>query len=284
MTGHTRTSDDLPTLALLGATGRTGREVLTGLLRRDDIARLKIYVRSRQKLINLFPQLPSDGRVEICVGEVTNQETMQDCLAGAHVIINTIGGYSFFPDGSLQRAAESIVMALRGLRERRMMEGGGGSWERPRMLLLSSSSRSERFAAARPKLVHWLIETAFQNGYDDLKLAHKAVLSDPELVSVLFVQPGVLIEEDATGSYISTEEVKLACSYEDLGAAFVDLALERSYDGLREVGVSSELGNRALRYAPIMLRKIAAGFFAVYVPGALQITNALERLQSWFRL
>lgn len=264
------------TIALLGATGRTGREVLSGLLKRD-IGHLKIYVRSKQKLLNLFPQLVSDSRVEICEGEVTNQATMQACLAGAKIIINTIGGYSFFPDGSLQRAAESIVMALQGLREG--ARNSGAQWERPRMLLLSSSSRNARFAAARPRLVHWLIETAFQNGYNDLKLAHKAVLADPSLVSVLFVQPGVLIEEEATGSYISTEEVKLACSYSDLGAAFVDLALERSYDQLGEVGVSSELGNRAARYAPVMLRKIAAGFFAVYVPGALQITNALEGIQ-----
>ncbi|KAK5053754.1 hypothetical protein LTR84_001715 [Exophiala bonariae] len=264
------------TITLLGATGRTGREVLSGLLKRD-IHHLKIYVRSKQKLINLFPQLLSDTRVEICEGEVTNQETMQACLSGAKIIINTIGGYSFFPDGSLQRAAESIVMALQGLRNNARTDGR--KWEKPRMLLLSSSSRNERFAAARPKLVHWLIETAFQNGYNDLKLAHKAVLVDPSLVSVLFVQPGVLIEEEATGSYISTEEVKLACSYEDLGAAFVDLALERGYDELREVGVSSELGNRAARYAPIMLRKIAAGFFAAYVPGALHITNFLEGVQ-----
>jgi hypothetical protein len=264
---------NLPTLALLGATGKTGREVLKGLLKRD-FQWLRIYVRSKQKLLNMFPQLISDARIQICEGQVTDQKTMQECLSEAQVIINTIGGYSYFPDNSLHTAAESMVMALQALRART-----SGPWERPRMIFLSSSTRNTRFAAARPKLVHWLIETAFQNGYNDLKLAHKAVLADPSLLSVLFVQPGVLVEEEGTGAYVSTEEVKLACSYEDLGAGFVDLALERSYDELHEVGMSSDQGNRALRYAPIMLRKMAAGFFALYVPGALQITEALERLQ-----
>lgn len=264
---------DLPALALLGATGKTGREVLKRLLKRD-FQWLKIYVRSKQKLLNMFPQLISDGRIQICEGQITDQKTMQECLSGAQVIINTVGGYSYFPDNSLHTAAESMVEALLALRAR-----SSGPWKRPRMIFLSSSTRNARFAAARPKLVHWLIETAFQNGYDDLKLAHKAVLADPSLLSVLFVQPGVLVEEEGTGMHISTEEVKLACSYEDLGAGFVDLALERSYDELHEVGMSSDQGNRALRYAPIMLRKMAAGFFALYVPGALQITEALERLQ-----
>ena len=149
------------------------------------------------------------------------------------------------------------------------------------MIYLSSSSRNKRFAAARPKAVHWLIETAFQNGYTDLKLAHRSIMADPSLVSVLLVQPGVLVEEAGTGYEINTEEVKLACSYEDLGGAFVELTLERSYDQLQEVGVSSKQGDRALRYSPIMFSRILAGFFACYVPGALQITNGLERLLSW---
>ncbi|KEF51193.1 uncharacterized protein A1O9_12807 [Exophiala aquamarina CBS 119918] len=268
--------ESLPTLALLGATGKTGREVLKLLLKRD-FQWLRIYVRSKQKLLNLFPQLISDARIQICEGQVTDQKTMQECLSGAQVIIYTIGGYSYFPDNSLQNSAESMVAALRELQARNT----GGSWERPRVIFLSSSTLNTRFAAARPRLIDWLIKTAFQNGYNDLKRAVKAVQADPSLLSVLFVQPAVLVEEDSTGSYVSVDDVKLACSYEDLGAGFVELALNRGYDELHEIGCSSSKGNRVPRYLPIMLRKIAAGFFAFYVPGALQVTNALETMQRW---
>lgn len=268
--------ESLPTLALLGATGKTGREVLKVLLKRD-FQWLRIYVRSKQKLLTLFPQLMSDVRIQICEGQVTDQKTMQECLSDAQVIIYTIGGYSYFPDNSLQNSAESMVTALRELRAR----CSGSPWERPRVIFLSSSTLNTRFAAARPRVVDWLIKTAFQNGYNDLKRAVKAVTADESLLSVLFVQPAVLVEEESTGSYVSVEDVKLACSYEDLGAGFVELALGRSYDELHEIGVSSNQGNRGHRYFPIMIRKLAAGFFAFYVPGALQVTNALETLQRW---
>jgi hypothetical protein len=46
------------------------------------------------------------------------------------------------------------------------------------------------------------------------------------------------VEELGSGYEISADEVKLGCSYEDLGGAFVELATERSYDELHEVGVS----------------------------------------------
>ena len=282
--------EPLPTLALLGATGKTGREVLKVLLqRKHDFQQLRIYVRSKEKLLKLFPQLMADDRrVKIHEDQVTDQNTMQACLAGARVIIYTIGGYSYFPDDSLRTSAESMVTALRELRARNTLasSGGGGGgcdaeWERPRVIFLSSSTLNTRFAAARPRVVDWLIQTAFQNGYNDLKRAVAAVRTDPSLLSVLFVQPAVLVEEASTGSYVSVEDVKLACSYEDLGAGFVELALNRGYDGLHEIGCSSALGNRAHRYFPIMLRKLAAGFFAFYVPGALQVTNALEAMQRW---
>lgn len=89
------------------------------------------------------------------VGAVTDQKVIQDCLRDCLNIICAIGGNSFFPDTSLRVSARSIVDALKGLRER------SNSWRRPRMVYLSSSSRNVRFAAARPPVVHWLIETAF---------------------------------------------------------------------------------------------------------------------------
>ncbi len=245
------------------------------VLLEKEIYDLKIYVRNREKLLAMFPQIGSNPRMQLFLGAITDQKVMQDCLRDCPIIICAIGNNSFFPDTSLCESGRSIVAALQGLRER------SNSWQRPRVICLSSASRNERFAAARPPVVHWLIETAFQNAYNDLKLLHKAILADPSLASVLLVQPGVLVEEPGSGYEISAEEVKVACSYEDLGRAFVELAMERSYDKLHDVGVSSSQGDNVLRYMPIIFGRIFAGLFASYVPGALQITNALGWALSW---
>ena len=77
------------TIALLGSTGKTGREVLRVLLKQDQY-NLKIYVRSREKIAGLFPHLPSNPRVQVYVGAITDQTTMQECLSDAALIICTI--------------------------------------------------------------------------------------------------------------------------------------------------------------------------------------------------
>ena len=263
-----------PTICLLGATGKTGRVVLRLLLAKD-LYNLKIYARSKARLVDIFPDITSNPRVQLYIGPVTDMSLMEKCLSGSRIIIFALGNNDFAPTTVLRESAYSIVAALNAFRLR------GDTWQKPRMIYLSSASENKRFIEDRPKLVHWLIETAFQNGYDDLKAAQRTILADPSLVSVLLVQPGVLIEEEGTGCEISSESVKLACSYEDLGAAFVELALNGGYEKLNEVGVSSRLGDRAIRYAPIIFSRISMGLFVCYFPGGVAIREALQRVFPW---
>ncbi|PVH89252.1 hypothetical protein DL98DRAFT_508360 [Cadophora sp. DSE1049] len=265
----------LPNIALLGSTGRTGQEVLRVLLR-QDVYHLKIYARAKDRLLALFPQIKSNPRIEFYIGNVTDDKVIQECLDGAQIIISTLGGEGWFPDTVLRDSALSIVTALKALRQR------SKDWQAPRLIYLSSATRNERFAAARPRLVHWMIETAFYNGYEDLRIAERTILADPSLVSVLRVQPTVLAEDRPTGYNLSTETVSLGISYEDLGAAFVELALEREFDELVVVGVSGKLdGLAALRYAPLIVRSLFGGFFCRFVPGARTIRSAFERALAW---
>jgi hypothetical protein len=91
--------------------------------------------------------------------------------------------------------------------------------------------------------------------------------AETSLVSLLSVQPGALMEEESTGCEISAESVRVVCSYEDLGRGFVELALNRDYDPLNQVGVSSGGGDRILRYAPSIVSMLSVAFFTIYVPG-----------------
>ncbi|XXH03478.1 hypothetical protein Hte_009883 [Hypoxylon texense] len=267
-------SSATPTVALLGSTGKTGRVILR-LLLASGLYNLKVYARSKERVATMFPGIMSNPRVQLFIGSAENVETMQECLRDARIIICTLGGNEFGPDTILRDSANSIMAALDSLRQR------SRTWRRPRMVYLSSSTKNERFAAARPKIVHWLIETAFQNGYDDLQAAHDVILADPSLVSVLLVQPGVLVEEKGSGHEISVESVRLGCSYEDLGTAFVELALDDGYEKLDRVGVSSREGDAFLRYAPIIVSRISTGLFVCYFPGGEMIREALQRIFPW---
>jgi len=246
-------------IATLGATGQTGRVVVRHLLavRDAESLTLQIYVRSKIKLQSLFPGIDSNPHVKIYEGSITDLEAIENCCRGADTIICTLGENMNIPGVRvMQDAADGIITSLKNLKATEK------KWQRPRLLLLSSSTYNARFAAARPPVVHWLIKTAFSHPYADLAVAQTRFQENPSLVSLVLIQPPLLIEEEGTGHEISTESVRLAVSYEDLGAAFVELVLDDSHHTLSAVGVSSKLGDRPLRYAPEIFRRIFRGMLA----------------------
>lgn len=260
-----------PTIALFGSTGNTGKVVLRNLLRRHEY-RLNIYARSAQKLYSLFPEPRDNDQVKLCIGKIQDVEIVLDCLSGAKVVICTLGNDGMSPDTILEDSALALVNALKVLKKQ-----DGAMWEEPRLIYLSSASENERFSAPRPRLVHWMITTAFQMGYVDLQRAQRILLEDPSICSLLLVQPNVLVDEPGTGPFISAEYAKLGCSYKDLGNAFVDLATNDTYRTLATVAVSSD-GVNDLRYAPVIVSKLFLGFFVNFFPWGVQIHRFLERM------
>lgn len=260
-------------IALLGVTGDTGRVLLRKLLENDQHD-LRVYARSQEKVIQMFPGIESNPRVKLYIGSMENQELMRSLLSQVQTIVCTLGSKGFAPVSVMRQGAQAIVATLKQLRHDQKI------WQAPRVIWLSSSSKNERFSAARPSVVDWLIKTAFQNGYIDLQGAHDLLLAHPDLLSVLFVQPGLLVNEEGTGFEISVDSVRMAASYEDLGAAFMELALDRQYESLNRIGVSSVGGNRGLRYAPIILFRLCRGIFTFYVPFGVAIDKALGRVYS----
>ncbi|KAL2438380.1 Oxidoreductase stcQ [Exophiala dermatitidis] len=248
------------TIAVLGGTGLTGRNVVEQLVQKPDV-NLRVYARSRPKLLALFPGLEKNPRVSIFVAPVNDVETMKKCLSGVDVIIFTLGlndnlrGVSVIEDG-----AKSVVAALQDLK------GSTPDWRKPRLLLLSSSTWNERFASHRPAIVHWLISNAFYYPYLDLRQGTALLQSHPDLVDVTLIQPGALVEDEPSGHEINTESVRLAVSYPDLAAGFVELATVPGYEKLKAVGVSSKKGDQPAKYGPELARRVLKGFCA-YIPG-----------------
>lgn len=262
----------LPVIALLGATGNTGKEALRTLLARECYSELRIYVRSAKKLQELFPGIQGRTNIRLCIGPLSDIENMQRCLKEADIILSTLGSNNHYVSTVLRESSQVLIQALQSLKHENAI------WKKPRLIYLSSASWNQHFSQARPPMVDWLIKSAFQTGYDDLRAAEAMILDRPELCSMLRVQPNVLVEEEATGMEISTETVRLGVSYADLGAAFVELATQPKYESLEQVGVSSTGGDSGLRYAPIIVSRISAGLFANYFPGSHTIHGILRSL------
>ncbi|OAP64282.1 hypothetical protein AYL99_00254 [Fonsecaea erecta] len=253
------------TIAILGATGKTGREVLERLLPRPDV-NIRVYVRSASKLIDLFPLLSSNPRVSIFQGPLGDVENMRKCLYEAEHIIFTLGENDNLPGVSVvEDGAKTVVAALSALRNDQDIKQ---EWRPPRVLVLSSATWNPTLAAVRPAVIHWAIKTAFCHPYADLQRGQAILLAAaPSLLSVLLVQPNGLIEDEPSGHEISVDRATLTVTYGDLGAAFVDLVCMREFDDLPAVGVSSRCGDNALKYGPILGYRIVRGLCATYIPG-----------------
>ncbi|KAL3441848.1 hypothetical protein BJX65DRAFT_299432 [Aspergillus insuetus] len=262
--------------ALLGATGNTGRLILKRLLdTANPETRLNIYVRSRAKLECLVPSVASDSRVTIFQGSLQDPTLICNCLSNATTIIATVGENENIPGVTILRdCAKAIIDALSALRASALDPTAG--WKPPRLLLLSSATWNARFAAERPALVHWMIRNAFARPYSDLVQAQEMLLSVPELVDVLLVQPNALVKEPATGCVISTEFAYTAVSYEDLAEGFVQLATRPEYAEISAIGVSSARAANPMLYVPFVFGKVIRGLLFQFVPGYWQAEYAIS--------
>lgn len=266
-------------LALLGATGNSGRMVLAKLLENSAASSsgINVYVRSQAKLERLFPSLSNDPRVEVFEGSITDERVIQDCLTGAGTIICTLGENENIPGVTvLEDFARATINALSTLQSKNKPS------IKPRLIMLSSATMNPRFAAARPALLHWMIRTAFDKPYNDLIKAQEMLLSMQELLFVTLIQPNALVEEKSTGCVVSTEFAHMACSYEDLAEGFVHACTSASLQNLPCIGVSSARAENVMLYAPFVLSKVFRGLAFQFIPGYWQAEYWITaRLQNW---
>ncbi|GFF56821.1 averufin oxidase A homolog [Aspergillus lentulus] len=265
-------------LALLGATGNTGRMVLRKLLENSDISAqgINIYVRSRAKLEMLFPSLSNDPRVKVFEGSIKDQPMIQDCLAAVSTIICTLGENENIPGVTvLSDFARATINALSTLQSK------GESSIKPHLIMLSSATMNPQFAADRPALLHWMIRNAFAKPYNDLIKAEEMLLAVPELLSVTLIQPNALVEERSTGCVVSADFAYMACSYEDLAEGFVRVCTSASLENQPRIGVSSARAKNPMLYAPFVLGKVFRGLAFQFIPGYWQAEYRITaRLRS----
>lgn len=242
----------MPTYALLGATGSTGSAILNHLLTHPSPAlTLNLYVRSTAKLYklqpSLSPTLPKHPTINIFEGTLETPDVLARALKGADVIFSCVAENANIPGLTIATdAAEAIIRVCEGLRGQEK-----GEYKAPLVVVLSSSSMNPKLAATTPRPVKWIVNTALNWTYADLRRAEALYRSlhdssrdkkEAELLTVIFAQPGGLvpaIEKDKpTGHVLSTEESSMMVSYADLGVGMVEMAERWEELGLGWKGVS----------------------------------------------
>lgn len=134
-----------------------------------------------------------------------------------------------------------------------------------KIICLSSASLNPRIGANEPRLLLWVVQTAFSYTYADLALAEAYLRLHKSWLDVTFITPRVLVEDEQKGHVLTMDHVKAFLSYPDLAAGMIEVAELGSYDW-KQVGVSPTGKNVKIEYVvfpnpilPFLVRHVSGG-------------------------
>lgn len=225
----------MPTYSLLGATGATGSAILRSLLSEapPDL-RLNLFVRSKKKLLEAFPQLESSLKFSMSIieGPISDQVALQECLKGTNVIFMCIATNHSVPGVSVALdIAGAVVDALESLRNE-----DGLAFKPPTILQLRSTSLNDISTGFGATMAHFCFHYVYADLERACALYESKAKEMPGLFQYIVVDPPALHDSDGTtptGHKLLTQEMLKAepyssiLSYADLGAAFCELAVRK---------------------------------------------------------
>lgn len=236
----------MPTYALLGATGATGSAILRCLLLQPppDLE-LNIFVRSKSKLFDAFPDLERTTvlKTNIIEGVPSDTTAVEACLKDVDVVMACIGtnistaGISIVHD-----TTTAIVKALEA-----HQKSQGPAYKTPTIIQLRSASLNPVFEAALPWIARNMAAFCFYYIYEDLDRACELFVSSaeqqPQLLDYIFMDPPSIHDADGTTptgyKLILDGKQETALNYADLGVAFCEVAERRTEFSKMGVGITS---------------------------------------------
>ncbi|SLM35661.1 NAD(P)-binding domain [Lasallia pustulata] len=248
----------MPTYAILGATGYTGRSILT-LLLKDPNNKVHAYVRSKSKLLSQRPDIEANKEVKIFEGALNDVPLLASCLSNVDTVFSVLGENDNTPGMRIgEDGAQALVAALTHLRFATEME------HVPRIIMLSSSSVNPGMMAHKPRVVKSIVGTAFSNAYADLRRAEAYLRLHKSWLSVTFIQPGALTEDEQKGHTLSTEHTGDGfVSYLDLAAGMIEVANSGGYGWM---GVSVNPTGKDVKFEWKAPKQVARGLVWHFAP------------------
>ena len=264
----------MPTYAILGATGATGGSILQLLLgapKSEERVILRIYARSRAKLLYQCPSLPSRDDVHIFEGSIDDMSVLSACLEGTDVVFSCIAQNENVPGLDIaQEASKRIIMALKQAKANR------SEFRAPHVVVLSAAPVNPVLAAEMPSFVRWLVTSAFSHVYADLRVAEQMYRDEKDWLPVTFVQPPGLTQGPSRGYRLHHGEGARVSflSYSDLALAMIDLA-RRGPDEHRDwVSVASISGQGPKPQLNVLLPLQFKGLLAHYSSSLWRVLRA----------
>ena len=236
----------MPTYALLGATGATGSAILRCLLSQPpkDLT-LNIFVRSRSKLLNAFPDLEGTAafKINIIEGTPNDSAAMQRCLKDVDVVMGCIGTNVSTPGMTL--IYDTISAVIDALRIHQKTQAS--AYRTATVIQLRSASVNPIFKAEAPWIATRMASFLFHYVYADLERASELLVSikanSPGLLDYIFIDPPALHDADGTTptgyKLLLKGKQEAALSYPDLGASFCEVARRRDEFSGKGIGPSA---------------------------------------------
>lgn len=253
---------NMPTYAVLGATGATGSELVKLLLSRPDVE-LHLYARSKERLESKFPTISSNPKVQTFYGAFTDIALLSRCISGTSAVFSTVATNNNEPRCSVaQTIAHSLVKAFEQLRA----DKSNSNWEPPRIIWLSSASRNQKVLMT-PKLVKAFVYRCFWYIYEDLRAAEEFFASEAPWIPLTRCCPGGLIDDEAqgveTGEFTHSETI----AYPDLAAGMIMMAEDERSRG-QTWSVKSKGPERPDLLTKTNGHRLVMGLLSSYIPGA----------------
>ncbi|KAL2131432.1 hypothetical protein VTI74DRAFT_5122 [Chaetomium olivicolor] len=225
----------MPSYAVLGATGNTGRALLQVLLQ-SPVNQVNAYCRSKDKLHRVCPEAAKNDRVRIFEGRLDDVSLLADCIRGTRAVFLAVAVVDNMPGCTVARDTASVVVAA--LEQIRARDGPGT--QLPKLIQLSSASLEKSFCGDVPAPVHWVLSTAVSHLYKDLAEAETFLRAQESWLTSVFVKPGALVHDRQSGHEVSTTKAKTPLSFLDLAAGMLEVADDDKglYD-MRNVSVLS---------------------------------------------
>lgn len=257
----------MPIYTILGGTGSTGSAVIRSIIASPpaDLT-LRIFVRSKSKLLNILPELSARPDTKITEAEFTDQQALGQCLSDSDAIFSCIATNDSAPDLSIALdTAAAIISALQDVKKKAQ-----GKYVKPVILMLSSASVSKTLDGSPPAPVKAILDRALWFLYEDLRKAESLYRDcrqdDAELLDVIFIQaPGIMPGTVPTGHEISTKMGTGVVSFADLGAGMIETAVRREELEWREVSVLAT-GKVDVDWGP-NIKHLLTGLVAYCSPG-----------------
>jgi putative NADH-flavin reductase len=205
--------------AILGATGATGQQLVKQLLKSPE-RELNLYIRSKSKLLKIFPDIETDPRIHLFEGSMNELELLGSCIFSTQAVFSVIASNDNMPGMTIAYdAAASILGALRILKDK------GRVVQQQRIVVLSAEPVNENLHRGSSPFQHWVIYHAFWHIYKDLERAEDLYIQAAKEhgeIDVKFVQPGAILKGDQSGTVqLSENDHTAAVTYGDVAIAMI---------------------------------------------------------------